>query len=274
MSDHNGTGDMSPVQQEGGSPFDAICRTRPDGSEFWSARDLQPLLDYDKWERFEDAIERAVVAMVAQGYSPTDEASRLREPSGRTNQLRVDFHLSRFACYLVAMNGDPRKDAVAAAQAYFAVRTREAETRTEFDPASLSRQEILRLALNAEEERLALQAENKALAPKAEAYDDFIDATGKYSVGAVAKMLGSSQNKLFRDLRNAGVFIAKGAMRNTPYQQYMRHFEVKAHAFERSNGEQGTSYTTYVQPSGIAFIQRKLGLLAIDPLPSSESEVA
>lgn len=140
-----------------------------------------------------------------------------------------------------------------------------------FDPASLSRQEILRLALNAEEERLALEAENKVLAPKAEAYDDFLDATGKYGVGAVAKMLGSSQNRLFRDLRNAGVFIAKGPMRNTPYQKYMHHFEVKAHTFERSNGEQGTSYTTYVQPSGIAFIQRKLGLLAIDPLPMSEA---
>lgn len=140
-----------------------------------------------------------------------------------------------------------------------------------FDPASLSRQEILRLALNAEEERLALETENKILAPKAEAYDDFLDSTGKYGVGAVAKMLGSSQNKLFRDLRNAGVLIAKGPMRNTPYQKYMHHFEVKAHTFERSNGEQGTSYTTYVQPSGIDFIRRKLGLLTIDPLPMSEA---
>lgn len=140
-----------------------------------------------------------------------------------------------------------------------------------FDPASLSRQEILRLALNAEEERLALETENKVLAPKAEAYDDFLDATGKYGVGAVAKMLGSSQNKLFRDLRNAGVFIAKGPMRNTPYQKYMHHFEVKAHTFDRSNGEQGTSYTTYVQPSGIDFIRRKLGLMSIDPLPMSEA---
>ena len=143
-----------------------------------------------------------------------------------------------------------------------------------FDPATLSRQEILRMALNAEEERLALEAENKVLAPKAEAYDDFIDATGRYGVGAVAKMLGTSQNKLFRELRNAGVLIAKGSMRNTPYQKYMHHFEVKAHAFEKSNGEHGTSYTTYVQPSGISFIQRKLGLLAIDPIPAIEGEAA
>ncbi len=159
---------------------------------------------------------------------------------------------------------------------FYAMRQRlaqiEAETRPSFDPASLTRQEILRIALNAEEERMALEAENKVLAPKAEAFDSFLDSTGKYSVGAVAKMLGTSQNKLFRDLRNRGVLIAKGAMRNTPYQNYMHHFEVRAHEYERSNGEAGCSYTTYVQPSGIDFIRRKLGLPTIDPLPiGSES---
>src|SRR5699024_85318 len=158
-----------------------------------------------------------------------------------------------------------RKTEVAEAKTYFATRTREAETRPAIDAASLTRIEILQIAVNAENERLALEAEKKVLEPKADAYESFLDATGKYNVGNVAKMLGSSQNKLFRDLRNAGVLIAKGAMRNTPYQQYMRHFEVKAHEFERSNGEIGCSYTTYVQPSGIDFIRRKLGLPSIDP---------
>ncbi|WP_420098576.1 phage antirepressor KilAC domain-containing protein [Corynebacterium sp.] len=134
-----------------------------------------------------------------------------------------------------------------------------------FDPNTLTRSDILQIALNAETERLALEQENRELSPKAEAYDDFLDATGKYGVGAVAKMLGTNQNKLFRDLRNAGVLISKGAMRNTPYQRYMHHFEVKAHSYERSNGEQGTPYTTYVEPSGIGFIRRKLGFESIDP---------
>lgn len=134
-----------------------------------------------------------------------------------------------------------------------------------FDPATLTRSDILQIALNAETERLALEQKNAELSPKADAYDDFLDATGKYGVGAVAKMLGTSQNKLFRDLRNAGVLISKGTMRNTPYQRYMHHFEVKAHSYERSNGEQGTSYTTYVQPSGIDFIRKKLGFESIDP---------
>lgn len=136
---------------------------------------------------------------------------------------------------------------------------------SQFSPADLTRAEILRIALNAEEERLALEAKNKELEPKADAYDTFIDATGKYNVGTVAKMLGMGQNKLFKELRNRGVFIAKGANANTPYQKYMQHFEVKAYTFERSNGEQVIRYTTYVQPSGVDFIRRKLGLDRIDP---------
>lgn len=102
------------------------------------------------------------------------------------------------------MNGDPNKSEVAAAQAYFAFRTREAETKPSFDPSTLTRADILQIALNADEERLALEAKNKELEPKADAYDTFLDATGKYSVGAVAKMLGMGQNKLFRQLRNVG----------------------------------------------------------------------
>lgn len=126
--------------------------------------------------------------------------------------------------------------------------------------------ELMARALKHATEVLARKDEAIAeLAPKAEAFDSFLDATGKYGVGAVAKMLGTSQNKLYRDLRNCGVLIAKGAMRNTPYQQYMHHFEVRAHEFERSNGELGCSYTTYVQPSGIDFIRRKLRIDPPDP---------
>lgn len=136
-----------------------------------------------------------------------------------------------------------------------------------FDPATLTRAEILQIALNAEEERLALEAKNKELEPKAEAYESFIDAEGKYSVGAVAKMLGMGQNKLFRELRNAGVLIAKGHLYNTPYQKYMHHFDVKARTITHSDGRESVKHTTYVQPSGIDFIRKKLGLQTIDPIP-------
>lgn len=110
------------------SPFDAIRQTREDGSEYWSARDLMPLLGYQKWERFEGAIDRAITSAKAQGVNIKDSFPGAGKTPKCPGPIMKDYHLSRFASYLVAMNGDPRKEEVAAAQAYFAVRTREAET--------------------------------------------------------------------------------------------------------------------------------------------------
>ena len=135
-----------------------------------------------------------------------------------------------------------------------------------FDPSQLTRSEILLIALNAEEERLALEAANKQLQPKADAYDCFIDSTGSYSMGTVAKMLGIGQNTLFRELRNRGILITKGDMRNTPYQRYATYFEVKAGGYTRSNGDQVVTHTTRVRPKGIDFIRRTLGLHGAHPM--------
>ena len=135
-----------------------------------------------------------------------------------------------------------------------------------FDPSQITRLEMAQMLLNAETERLALEAANKKMQPKADAYDCFIDASGSYSMGVVAKMLGVGQNWLFRELRNRGVLIPRGAMRNTPYQRHMSYFEVKAHRYEQPNGEEKVSYTTYVLPKGIDFIRRTLGFTRIDPM--------
>lgn len=126
---------------------------------------------------------------------------------------------------------------------------------------NLSDDEILHRALTISAGRVkALEAKVEEIEPKAEAYDSFMDSDGTYSVGNVAKMLGTSQNKLFTELRNHGVLIGKGHMRNTPYQQYMHHFTVKAYSYTRSDGNEGTSHTTRVQPSGVDFIRKKLKL--------------
>ena len=138
--------------------------------------------------------------------------------------------------------------------------------RPAFDPSQITRLEMAQMLLNAETERLALEAANKKMQPKADAYDCFIDASGSYSMGVVAKMLGVGQNWLFRELRNRGVLIPRGAMRNTPYQRHMSYFEVKAHRYEQPNGEEKVSYTTYVLPKGIDFIRRTLGFTRIDPM--------
>lgn len=150
-----------------GSPFDSIKRT-DDMGDHWSARDLMPLLGYDKWERFEETIERAIIAMQNTGMSAPDNASRLREASGKTT--RADYHLSRFGCYMTAMNGDPRKPEVAAAQSYFAVKTRQAEIQTE--PPSWA--DALQGWAREIKAREATEELVRELAPKADFVDRFV----------------------------------------------------------------------------------------------------
>lgn len=107
------------------SPFDSIRHEDTDG-EFWLARELMPLLGYTRWNEFEDVIDRAKAACQNTGNSILQHFSgSTLKTKGRPQQ---EYRLSRYACYLTAQNGDPRKPEVAAAQSYFAVKTREAET--------------------------------------------------------------------------------------------------------------------------------------------------
>ncbi|MBU7587442.1 MAG: DNA-damage-inducible protein [Nostoc sp. TH1S01] len=108
------------------SPFDQIKHIDSDGSEYWLARELMPILGYQQWRRLEDAIDRAITACTNIGQESKNHFLPLpaKSTGGRP---RDDFRLSRYGCYLTAMNGDSRKPEIAAAQNYFAIKTREAE---------------------------------------------------------------------------------------------------------------------------------------------------
>lgn len=251
------------------SPFDAGRVPCPRGGEdCWSARWLMEHMGYDKWQNFEQVIERAKQSAHNEGFNVRTLFTAVSKKGEGRPQL--DYMLTRFAAYLVAMNGHPGKPEVAAAQTYFAVKTRQAETAA---PA-MTDDELIHRALTISARRVeelqivvAEQATQlEADAPKVAAYERFIDSDGTYSVGTVAKLIGLSQNKLFQRLRGCGVLIAKGHMQNTPYQRYMHHFTVKAAHFERKDGTAGTSYTTRVLPSGVKFIAGRLGLMIRDEL--------
>ncbi len=112
------------------SIFDGIRRFDEQGNEYWLARELMPLLGYKLWQRFEDAISRAQFACQNSEASIDEHFHYLSGgiSNGKRGFKGADFKLSRYAGYLTAMNGDPRKPEIAAAQTYFAVKTREAET--------------------------------------------------------------------------------------------------------------------------------------------------
>lgn len=110
--------------------FNDYSQKTEDGLEFWFARDLQVLLGYDKWENFQKVIEKAKIACENTGLSTSDHFPEVRKViiAGKGAKHEIDdIALTRHACYLTAQNGDPRKEEVAFAMAYFAVQTRKQE---------------------------------------------------------------------------------------------------------------------------------------------------
>ena len=227
------------------SPFDSIRRVGKDGAEYWSARDLMPLMGYPSWHNFKPAIERAQASAEAQGMGLTSLFSVDREKtSGRP---RENFYLTRFAAYLVAMNGDPRKAEVAAAQHYFAVQTRVAETQTPAlalpqDYASALRElantvEAKELAEKRAQEQAELAAkralEIEAQAPaveKAAAHTASDDSKGRQAFArevqqwGMRKGVGIKQKSVYDLLRRRGMLIAEGRSdSNNPTAQAVKN---------------------------------------------------
>lgn len=210
------------------SPFDAIKRAREDGTEYWSARDLAPLMGYESWQKFDaNVIRRAKAAATNQNMDVTSHFTRSGKTPAGGGPLTKDYELSRFAAYLTAMNGDPNKPEVAAAQAYFAIQTHVAETQTTKPALPQDYASALRaLAESVEQKELEAarakkaEAELKSAAPKVEYHDKFVAAESDViSVGDWGAHYGLTRPQAFNLLRDAKLIYKKTAIREFSAQR-------------------------------------------------------
>lgn len=214
----------------GSSPFDRLMLLDHNGDERWSARDLHLPMGYEKWERFDVAIQRAMTAARNSGLDPLDHfrgASKAINGGRWGKQTVADYRLTRYACYLIAMNGDPRKPEIAAAQTYFAVKTREAELAQPAAPDISSPEGILALAeqyVAAAKELVTTKKELAIAAPKAGKWDAFLNADGLCGMTELADLLHTNVRSLTDWLVESGIFrkqvSQRGGNRNMPRKAF------------------------------------------------------
>ena len=121
---------MNELKNYNENMFDNIKHIDEAGKEYWLARELMPLLEYKEWRKFEGTIEKAKISCESSNYNVLDHfggADKMVDIGSNTTRKVKDYKLSRYACYLIAQNGDSRKKAIALAQTYFAIQTRKME---------------------------------------------------------------------------------------------------------------------------------------------------
>lgn len=166
---------MSDLKRYSDQTFEEIKHVSENGEEYWFARDLQTVLDYTEWRNFEKVIEKAKEACRNSKNSVSDHFVDINKmiALAKTAEREVqDYRLSRYACYLVVMNGDPRKEVIAVGQTYFAVKTRQQELIDHYDQLS---EDQKRLAIRNE-----MIAHNKSLAEAAK--EAGVETTQEYAI--------------------------------------------------------------------------------------------
>ncbi|MET8334339.1 RhuM family protein [Streptosporangium canum] len=189
-----------PGSPASGSPFDAIRHVDAYGREYWLGREMQPLMEYSRWEKFAEVIEKAKasLALVKGADQANHHFTVWGSDGGRWgNQKLDDFQMTRFAAYLAAMAGDDTKPAVAHARVYFAVRAREAEL------GALTIEELRQTALARAREMTDYKIFRDMMVENA---TDYVPSTK-----ASTLFFASMQNRLYRHITGMSAAEIKNA---------------------------------------------------------------
>lgn len=217
---------MNDLQPMNEALFENIKHINEYGQEYWSARELIPVLEYNEYRFFKKVIDKAIEACASSNNTVSDHFVYAHDMvdigSGARREVE-DYHLSRYACYLVAMNGDPRKHAVALAQTYFAVKTRQQELVENYD------------ALTEDQKRLAIRHEmrehNKALAAAAQ-------EAGVISNRDYAIFQNEGYKGLYGGLGAQDIHKRKGLKKSQKILDHMGSTELAANLFRATQTEE------------------------------------
>lgn len=264
---------MSDIINYSEKTFEDIKHINKNGQEYWLARELQSVLDYSQWRNFAEAIERAKLACKNSGFEISDhfaDASKtINMPKGAHKEV-PDYMLSRYACYLLVMNGDPRKEVIAVGQTYFAVKTRQQELIDNYDE------------LTEDQKRLAIRNEmkrhNTALA--AAAHDAGVVEPIDY-----AKFQNYGYMGLYGGLKAQDIKQRKGLKKSQDILDHMGSTELAANLFRATQteeklhndnvqGKYNANMTHYKVGQKVRQTIEELGGTMPEDLPTPEKSIA
>lgn len=208
--------------------FEGIKQLNEDNSEFWFARDIAPLLEYQDWRNFLQVIEKAKTACEVSGYVIADhfgEVTKMVDLGSGAKRGITDYELSRYACYLIVQNGDSSKQVIANGQTYFAMQTRRQELVDERPFAEFSEDER-RLMLRGE-----LVHHNKALT--AAAKDAGVETTLDYAI-----FQDHGYRGLYGELSAKEIHARRGLKKSHKILDHMGSTELAANLFRATQTEE------------------------------------
>jgi DNA-damage-inducible protein D len=263
---------MSNIVKYSEKTFEDIKHINEDGQEFWYARELQSVLGYSQWRRFYDTVERAKLACKNSGFDVgehfADVGKSLPMPKGGFRILD-DVMLSRYACYLIVMNGDPRKEVIAIGQTYFAVKTRQQELIENYEE------------LTEEQKRIAIRNEmkrhNSALA-------DAAHGAGVVEPIDYAIFQNYGYMGLYNGMKAQDIKRHKGLKKNQDILDHMGSTELAANLFRATQteeklrrdhiqGKDAANKTHYTVGRKVRQTIKELGGTMPEDLPTPEKSV-
>lgn len=263
---------MADIEKYSEATFENIRHTNEYGQEFWYARELQQALEYSQWRRFEETIERAKTACLQSENSIEDHFANVGKMvsigSGAQREIN-DIMLSRYACYLIVMNGDPRKQIIAVGQTYFAVKTRQQELVDNYDQ------------LTEDQKRLAIRDEikrhNKSLAEAAQMAG--VETSLDYATFQNYGYMG-----LYGGLKAQDIKRRKGLKKSQDILDHMGSTELAANLFratqtdeklrrENVQGKDAANRTHYEVGAKVRQTIAELGGTMPEDLPTPEKSV-